>query len=82
MKTSFEERLHQILPPLASPDVRDNRAAGGEIGFWLFDLKYWPILSIPPLGQMHLHDACAALRESNWMKRDVMIKRRLGFDAA
>ena len=37
MKTSFEERLNQILPRLASPDVLDNRGAGGEIGFWIFD---------------------------------------------
>lgn len=37
MKTSFEERLNQILPRLASPDVLDNRGAGGEIGFWVFD---------------------------------------------
>ena len=37
MKTSFEERLNQILPRLASPDVLDNCGAGGEIGFWIFD---------------------------------------------
>ena len=37
MKTSFEERLNQVLPRLASPDVLDNRGAGGEIGFWIFD---------------------------------------------
>ncbi len=37
MTTSFEERLNQILPRLTSPDVLDNRGAGGEIGFWIFD---------------------------------------------
>ena len=37
MKTSFEERLNQLLPRLASPEVLDNRGAGGEIGFWIFD---------------------------------------------
>lgn len=37
MTTSFEERLNQVLPRLASPDVLDNRGAGGEIGFWIFD---------------------------------------------
>jgi len=37
MKTSFEERLNQVLPRLASPDVLDNLGAGGEIGFWIFD---------------------------------------------
>ncbi|WP_235007781.1 DUF1788 domain-containing protein [Caballeronia humi] len=25
------------MPRLASPDVLDNRGAGGEIGFWIFD---------------------------------------------
>jgi hypothetical protein len=37
MKTSFDERLNQVLPRLASTDVLDNRGAGGEIGFWIFD---------------------------------------------
>ncbi|SAL59738.1 putative cytoplasmic protein [Caballeronia humi] len=37
MTTSFEERLNHVLPRLASPDVLDNRGAGGEIGFWIFD---------------------------------------------
>ncbi len=37
MTTSFEDRLNQILPRLASADVLDNRGAGGEIGFWVFD---------------------------------------------
>ena len=35
--TSFEERLNQALPRLASADVLDNKGAGGEIGFWIFD---------------------------------------------
>jgi hypothetical protein len=37
MSTKFEERLNQVLPRLASPDVLSNRGAGGEIGFWVFD---------------------------------------------
>lgn len=35
--TTFEERLNQALPRLASADVLDNKGAGGEIGFWIFD---------------------------------------------
>lgn len=35
--TRFDERLNQLLPRLASPEVLDNRGAGGEIGFWIFD---------------------------------------------
>ena len=34
---TFEDRLNQALPRLASSDVLDNKGAGGEIGFWIFD---------------------------------------------
>lgn len=37
MSGSFDERLNQVLPRLLSPDVLDNKGAGGEIGFWIFD---------------------------------------------
>ncbi|MFM0153099.1 DUF1788 domain-containing protein [Paraburkholderia sediminicola] len=37
MSASFDERLNQVLPRLLSPDVLDNKGAGGEIGFWVFD---------------------------------------------
>ena len=38
MTTRFEERLNQILPRLVSPDVLSNQGAGGEIGFWIFEI--------------------------------------------
>jgi hypothetical protein len=37
MIASFEERLNHVLPRLLSSDVLDNKGAGGEIGFWIFD---------------------------------------------
>lgn len=37
MSADFEQRLNQVLPRLLSADVLDNRGAGGEIGFWIFD---------------------------------------------
>lgn len=37
MSATFDERLNQVLPRLMSPDVLDNKGAGGEIGFWIFD---------------------------------------------
>jgi hypothetical protein len=37
MTADFEPRLNQVLPRLLSSDVLDNRGAGGEIGFWIFD---------------------------------------------
>ena len=46
MSNRFEERLNQVLPRLASSDVLDNRGAGGEIGFWIFDY--------PPEQELHV----------------------------
>ena len=37
MTAQFDERLNQVLPRVLSSDVLDNRGAGGEIGFWIFD---------------------------------------------
>jgi hypothetical protein len=37
MTNRFDDRLNQVLPRLLSADVLDNRGAGGEIGFWIFD---------------------------------------------
>ena len=37
MSANFEERLNQVLPRIISTDVLDNKGAGGEIGFWIFD---------------------------------------------
>lgn len=37
MTAHFDDRLNQVLPRLLSTDVLDNRGAGGEIGFWIFD---------------------------------------------
>ena len=38
----------------------------------------WPIPAIPPISQLHVRDALALWREKNWMRRDVLIKQRLG----
>lgn len=35
--SEFEDRLNQALPRLVSADVLENKGAGGEIGFWIFD---------------------------------------------
>jgi predicted TIM-barrel fold metal-dependent hydrolase len=41
----------------------------------------WPVISAPTLG-IGWRNFWAAWREGNWMKRDVMVKRALGFDEA
>lgn len=42
----------------------------------------WPIISIPPGGQIGWGEALHLMSEANWIRRDVMIKERLGFDRA
>lgn len=61
MSTKFEERLNQVLPRLASPDVLSNRGAGGEIGFWVFDY--------PPEQEMQMRAWITNVIESELPKR-------------
>ena len=42
----------------------------------------WPIIAIPPVGRIDLGACARLMRDSNWMRRDVRIKRCLGFDEA
>ncbi len=42
----------------------------------------WPILPVPPAGQLGLRKAFGLLREKNWFRRDCRIKEELGFDEA
>jgi predicted TIM-barrel fold metal-dependent hydrolase len=42
----------------------------------------WPILPVPPATHVGLRASVSLWREMNWLKRDVQIKRRLGFDDA
>jgi Domain of unknown function (DUF1788) len=61
MALTFEERLNQALPRLASPDVLDNRGAGGEIGFWIFDY--------PPEREMEMRSWLAEVIEPGLRKQ-------------
>jgi len=40
----------------------------------------WPILSLPAPWQVGMMDSLRLMREGNWMRRDILIKQRLGFD--
>lgn len=42
----------------------------------------WPILPIPPARRAGLVESMRAMREPNWMRRDALIKRKMGFDQA
>ena len=40
----------------------------------------WPILPLPPLRRVGLRGAVSLMRERNWMKRDALVKQRLGLE--
>jgi hypothetical protein len=41
----------------------------------------WPILPLPPVRHTGVVGALSLLRERNWMRRDALVKQRLGLDA-
>jgi predicted TIM-barrel fold metal-dependent hydrolase len=57
---------------LADKVVREKLVHGSD----------WPILPVPPLRQLGVGPFFSAWGERNWMRRDVLIKQRLGFDDA
>lgn len=42
----------------------------------------WPIIALPSIRGVGLRDSMRLMKERNWMRRDVLIKERLGFDDA
>ena len=42
----------------------------------------WPIIALPPISRMGTGACLELMNEANWMLRDILIKQRLGFDAA
>ncbi len=42
----------------------------------------WPILPIPPVRRLGLGESLELMAEENWLRRDILIKHRLGFDHA
>lgn len=55
---------------LDEPDVRAKVIHGSD----------WPIIPVPPLTKLGLLAAAEAWQERNWLRRDWLIKQRLGFD--
>jgi predicted TIM-barrel fold metal-dependent hydrolase len=52
--------------------VRDKLVHGSD----------WPVIAFPPPTRVGWSHAVDLLRESNWLRRDVLIKQRLGLDRA
>jgi len=42
----------------------------------------WPIIPLPPVERLGLRRSFGLMRERNWMRRDILIKRELRFDDA
>jgi uncharacterized protein len=40
----------------------------------------WPILPLPPLRHVGWRNAVSLMREKNWMKRDALVKQRIGLE--
>jgi hypothetical protein len=40
----------------------------------------WPIIPVPPVFRLGLAATAEMLQEPNWLRRDIQIKQRLGFD--
>ncbi len=65
-------RSHAYPAILNDPDARGKMIHGSD----------WPILPLPPISQLGTPASLELLLEPNWLRRDVLIKRRLGFDDA
>ena len=63
-------RSYAFGPLLADPVVRDKLVHGSD----------WPIISIPPASALGIRKSLRLWADPNWMRRDVVIKKALGFD--
>ena len=63
-------RFYGLRTVLAHPLIRRKLLHGSD----------WPIIAIPPVSELGWSRSWQLLEEKNWMKRDVLIKRQLGFD--
>ena len=69
---NLPSRWYAYEQVLSDRVVRDKLVHGSD----------WPIIAIPPVGRIDLGSCAGLMWDSNWMRRDVRIKRCLGFDEA
>jgi predicted TIM-barrel fold metal-dependent hydrolase len=65
-------RWHAYQRILGDPVVREKLIHGSD----------WPILPLPPFRPLGWGQTWELLSDENWLRRDVLIKQRLGFDDA
>lgn len=69
---SLPTRSHAYRAVLDDPVVRSKVVHGSD----------WPIVPVPPATLLGLSTSAECWMEANWLRRDVLIKQALGFDAA
>ena len=67
---SLPTRSYAYRKILDDPVVRAKLVHGSD----------WPILPVPPLAGLGIHGCLGCLCDGNWIRRDVRIKEKLGFD--
>ena len=65
-------RSYAFEPLLRDRIVRNKLVHGSD----------WPIISLPPLLPLGIRESWRLMADRNWMRRDIAIKRKLGFDDA
>jgi uncharacterized protein len=63
-------RTHAYSTIIHDPLVRQRIIHGSD----------WPIIAFPPPMRVGVRASVELMKERNWMRRDVLIKQRLGFD--
>ncbi|HEV7299782.1 MAG TPA: amidohydrolase family protein [Tepidisphaeraceae bacterium] len=69
---SLPTRSYAYRAILNDPQLREKIIHGSD----------WPILPVPPLMQIGVGKSFRLWRDRNWIRRDMAIKRALGFDDA
>ena len=69
---NLPSRSYAYAATLRDPDVRRKLVHGSD----------WPIIPLPPVTKIGIGGAFSLMGEHNWMRRDVLIKKRLDFDDA
>ncbi|CAN5708248.1 amidohydrolase family protein [soil metagenome] len=63
-------RWHAWPKILRDSEVREKLIHGSD----------WPIIPLPPITRLGVASSIELMHEENWMRRDVLIKQRLGLD--
>ncbi len=59
----------------------DTILAGDVLRKKLVHGSDWPIIAVPPPMRLGARDSIEMILQTNWMRRDILIKQKLGFDA-